>query len=89
MFPGWHFEIVNMALTFREGLVCSIKYEMCCSVCVCDCPIGNLSPLDFRIAFLRGKPAAAELHRLLTILSEVGEISTKVDGAALAQVVGS
>ena len=34
VFPGWHFEIVGMALTFRERLVCSIKYEVCFIVLV-------------------------------------------------------
>ena len=29
VFPGWHFEIVNMGLTFRGRLVCSVKYEVC------------------------------------------------------------
>ena len=29
VFPGWHFEIVGMVLTFRERFVCSIKYEVC------------------------------------------------------------
>ena len=29
VFPDLHFEIVCMDLTFREILICSIKYEVC------------------------------------------------------------
>ena len=34
VFPGWHFKIVSMVLTFRERLVDSTKYEVCCVVLV-------------------------------------------------------
>ena len=34
VFPGWHFKMESVVLTFREKLVCSIKYEVCCVVLV-------------------------------------------------------
>ena len=30
VFVGWHFEIEDIIVTFRERLVCSTKYEVCC-----------------------------------------------------------
>ena len=30
VFPSWHIEIASMVFIFRERLVCSIKYEVCC-----------------------------------------------------------
>ena len=34
VFPGWHFEVVSMVLTFRQKMVCSINYEVFCVVLV-------------------------------------------------------
>ena len=35
VFLTWHFQVVDIYnLTFRERLVCSVKYELCCGVLV-------------------------------------------------------
>ena len=34
VFLGWHFDIVGIIMTFRERLVRSVIYEVCCVVLV-------------------------------------------------------